>query len=175
MQWLCMKLSLVIAIGGAAMMVAGCVTSPQPVVLDPVGPAPSLAAKPTGASGMLSVYSAYQASADFNNRDPYRREYSDYRILRADGTLVQQVHNTSGSILQRPAQVPLPAGNYRVVAQANSYGEVTVPVVIAGGRDTLVHLEGGYAWPNPHAFNEANSVRLPDGEVVGWRDSTVMK
>lgn len=170
-----MKLNLLIAIGGAVIGLAGCAMSPHAVVLDTVGPAPATAPNPADAKGLLTVYSAYQATADFNNRDPYRREYSDYRILRPDGSLEQRVHNNSGSILQRPAQVSLPAGNYRVVAEANGYAEVTVPVVVAGGRETVVHLEGGFHWPNQRAFNETNSVRLPDGEVVGWRDTTAAR
>jgi hypothetical protein len=166
-----MKLKLLIAIGGAALGLAGCAMSPHAVVLDTVGPAPEASPSTADANGVLSVYSAYQASADFNVRDPYRHEYSDYKILRADGTLVQQVHNSSGSILQRPAQVTLPAGKYQVVASANGYGQVTVPVVIVGGRQTLVHLEGGFHWPDQRAFNQNNSVRLPDGDVVGWRET----
>ena len=169
-----MKVNLLFAIG-AAIVLAGCAESPNRVVLDPVGPEPGTTPKPNAANGTLTVYSAYQASADFNSRDPHRREYSDYRILRPDGTLEREVHNTSGSILQRPQQVTLPAGNYRVAAWANGYGLVTVPVVIAGGQDTFVHLEGGFRWPNQDLFNQTNSVRLPDGEVVGWRDATAMK
>ena len=63
----------------------------------------------------------------------------------------------------------LPAGKYRVAASSNGYGTVIVPVVIANNRMTVLHLEGGYSWPNETAFNEANSVRLPDGEIVGRR------
>jgi hypothetical protein len=170
-----MKLNRIIIITGAGLLLAGCVTPPKSLVLDTVGPAPSAAKNTDEANGNLTVYTAYQASADFNSRDPYRREYTDYKILRPDGTIEKQVHNSSGSILQRPQQVALPSGNYRVVAQANSYGEVIVPVMIAGGQDTLVHLEGGFWWPNQHVFNETNAVRLPDGEVVGWKSMTAAK
>jgi hypothetical protein len=169
-----MNAKLLFAIG-AVIVSAGCATNPKSVVLDPVGPAPAATANPSEVNGTLTVYSAFQTSADFNQRDPYRREYSDYKILRPDGSLLQQVHNSSGSILQRPQALTLPAGVYRVVAQANSYGEVVVPVVIVGGQSTTVHLEGGFRWPNQGEFNQANAVQLPDGEVVGWRSTTAVK
>ena len=157
---------------GAAMILAGCATTRNSMVLDTVGPAPGASAAQGESNGTLTVYSAYQASPDFNSRDPYRREYTDYKIFRTDHTLERDVHNTSGSILQRPQQVALAPGNYIVAAQANSYGDVTVPVVIVAGQNTIVHLEGGFPWPNPRAFNNANSVRLPDGEIVGWKYAT---
>lgn len=91
-------------------------------------------------SGTLVVYSAYQATPDFNQRDPYRPAYSDYKILAADGKLWRRVHNDSGTILQDPAQVELPAGTYQVVARKNGGGWVTLPVTIEAGRNTVVRL-----------------------------------
>ena len=61
----------------------------------------------------------------------------------------------------------LPAGQYRITARANGYGYVTVPVVIAANRNTIVHLETDS--PNSAAFNQTNAVRLPGGEIVGWK------
>jgi hypothetical protein len=107
-------------------------------------------------------------NADFNTQDRYRQEYSDYRIYSADGQLRQRVHNDTGTALGSPVTVRLPPGQYRVVARANGYGTVTVPVVIATGGTTVIHLEGGN-WPDKAAFNETNAVRLPDGRIVGWR------
>ena len=139
------------------------------MVLDPVGPAPVQSLAGNSTKGALLVYSAYEVNADFNARDPRRPEYSDYRIYTADGNLQSRVHNGSGTILQRPQRVELPAGTYRVAAQANGYGLVTVPVVIEAGRDTVLHLEGGASWPAHSGFNRTNAVRLPDGEIVGWK------
>jgi hypothetical protein len=134
-----------------------------------VGPVPAQTAAVNPHDGTLMVYSAYDVNADFNSRDPYRPEYSDYKIYTANGNLLQRVHNDSGTILQDPASVRLPAGKYRVVARANGYGYVTVPVLIEAQQTTLLHLEGDSAWPDKSEFNQTNAVRLPDGRIVGWR------
>ncbi len=120
-------------------------------------------------NGTLVVYSAYEVNADFNARDPYRPEYSDYNIFSSDGGVIRRVHNNSGTNLQNPLPVSLPKGEYRVVALANGYGLVTVPVIIEPNQNTVIHLEGGDHWPNESAFNQTNAVRLPDGQIVGWK------
>ena len=125
----------------------------------------------SAANGDLVVYSAHEANADFNRRDPYRQEFSDYQILTPAGEFLQQVHNDSGTILPRPQGVELPSGSYRVVAQANGYGTVTVPVTIEAGRDTILHLEGDVKWLNQFGLNQTNAVCLPHGEIVGWKSS----
>ena len=61
----------------------------------------------------------------------------------------------------------LAPGKYRVVAHANGYGTVTVPVVIDATHVTTVHLNGGSS--DETADNQNDTVRLPDGNVVGWR------
>jgi hypothetical protein len=60
-------------------------------------------------------------------------------------------------------------GPYRVAARANGYGEVIVPVVIRANQVTTVHLEGSPAWPNGRELTKSDPVRLPDGEMAGWR------
>jgi hypothetical protein len=170
-----MKYKPLFAVGGLAILLAGCATSPNGMVLQSVGPAPTSIANPAAPDGSLLVFSAYEVNADFSSRDPHRPEYSDYKILTADGQLQQVVHNNSGTILQRPKQVALPAGNYRVVAEANGYGFVTIPVLVAPGETTIVHLQGGVAWPDNPAFGQSNAVRLPDGEIVGWKSPVAMK
>jgi hypothetical protein len=156
---------------GTGILLAGCV-GPKGLVLEPVGPNPATTASANAAIGTLVVYSAQEASADFNMRDTRRPEYSSYQIYNRDGSLRETVDNTSDSILQRPRRVELPPGTYRISAVANGYGLVTVPVTIQPGCDTIVHLEGGYSWPGHPAFDRSNSVRLPDGEVVGWKSQT---
>ena len=54
-----------------------------------------------------------------------------------------------------------------MVARANGYGTVTVAVVVAANRVTTVHLEGGSS--DETADNQNDTVRLPDGNMVGWR------
>ncbi|MCX6923340.1 MAG: hypothetical protein NT154_09055, partial [Verrucomicrobia bacterium] len=63
-------------------------------------------------------------------------------------------------------------GAYRVAARANGYGEVIVPVVIRDNQVTRVHLEGSPAWPNGWELANSNPVRLPGGEIAGWRAKT---
>jgi hypothetical protein len=170
-----MKANITLVVGGICILLAGCATSNHGMVLDGVGPDPAAPANRQTALGSLLVYSAYEVNADFNSRDTHRPLYSDYRIIDADGQLRQLVHNNSGTMLQRPEVVELPAGSYHVIAQANGYGFVIVPVAIVGGQTTVVHLQGGVPWPDHPAFTDANSVRLPDGEIVGWKSVMAMK
>ena len=164
-----MKTFLKFNIIAAGLLLAGCATGKSGIALDVVGPIPAQPAAVSLTNGTLVVYSAYEVNADFNSRDPYRPEYSDYRIFTSDGKLLQRVHNNSGTILQDPVPVELPAGKYRVIARANGYGYVTIPVIVDAQQSTVLHLEGGGSWPDEPVFNQTNAVRLPDGQVVGWR------
>ena len=151
------------------MLLSGCAIGGSGQALEPVGAAPIQPLGAESATGTLVVYSAFEVNADFNRRDPYHREYSDYRIFSTNGNLLQRVHNDSGLNVGSPAQVKLPAGSYLVSARANGYGVVTVPVVTASNRLTTLHLEGSGSWPDKSAPGQTNTVRLPDGQVVGWR------
>jgi len=166
-----MKIHFTLTLIMAGALLSGCATGQNEVVLDTVGPPLSQRAATSSTKGMLVVYSAYEVNADFNSRDPDRPEYSDYRIFTLDGKLLQRVHNNSGTILQDPVSVELPPGKYHVIARANGYGYVTVPVIIAARQNTILHLEGGGSWPDESAFDQTNAVRLPDGQIVGWRNS----
>lgn len=139
------------------------------MTLAPVGPAPVNVDAVKTADGTLVVYSACQTNADCSTLDPDQPVYSDYEIYTAAGKLLQQVHNRWGGMLQDAAPVALPAGRYRVVARTNGYGVVTVPVVIGAGQRTVLHLEGGAGWPDRPAATAADTVRLPDGQIVGWK------
>ena len=155
------------------LLLAGCSTAPTAngLMLDAVGPAqsPPPTTRATDTTGSLVVYSAYRRNADFNARDPYRPEYSDYEIFSSEGAFQQRIHNNSDTILQSVVPVALPAGQYKVKVRANGYGYVIVPVVIVPGQTTTLHLEGDGNWPNPSIFNQTNAVRLPDGIIVGWK------
>lgn len=156
----------------ASVLLTGCATSKgSKLVLDTVGPPISqrTTMSSTSTNGTLLVYSAFRRNADFNSRDPYRQEYSDYEISTTDGKLLQCVHNNSGTILQEAVPVVLPVGKYQVKARANGYGFVTVPVIIAAQQSTVLHLEGGGFWPDESVFNQTNAVRLPDGLIIGWK------
>jgi hypothetical protein len=150
-----------------AALVAGCVSPQRGLVLDPIGPPDSPLAT-AGSNGTLVVFSAFDSHADFNDL-PYLRHYTDYKITKPDGKLVRTVHNDGRNWLEGPARVQLPVGTYEVVARANGYGVVTVPVIIRANQVTTVHLEGSPAWQNRSQMSQSNPVRLPGGEIAGWR------
>jgi hypothetical protein len=153
----------------AALPLVGCASNGHGLVLASVGP-PDL--RPgTGPDGSLVVFSAYDQNAHLNSL-PYRRVHSDYTILTANGKLLRTVHNDNGTTVESPKEVLLPVGRYQVVARANGYGAVTVPVVICSNQTTTVHLEGGNPWGTKAPSVQANLVRLPNGEIVGWRVGT---
>ncbi|HUA39911.1 MAG TPA: hypothetical protein VMA35_16065 [Candidatus Sulfopaludibacter sp.] len=164
-----MKVIAAPLIAAFVIFLAGCATGSCGLALDTVGPMPAQTAMVNPTNGTLVVYSAFAMNADFNSRDPYRPEYSDYKIFTTNGELLRQVHNDSGTVLQDPATVELPTGGYRVVARANGYGRLMIPIIIEAKRTTVLHLEGGGAWPDKSVFNQTNAVRLPDGRIVGWR------
>ena len=153
----------------AAALVAGCVSQQHGLVLDPIGP-PGPPSARAGSIGTLVVFSAPDPHADFNDL-PYLRRYTDYKITHEDGKLVQTVRNDSGAPMEGPRRVQLPVGAYSVVARANGYGIVTVPVIIRSDQITMVHLEGGPSWQNRSPLKDSNPVRLPNGEIAGWRAS----
>jgi hypothetical protein len=70
------------------------------------------------------------------------------------------------------ALVKIPEGRYRVGAESESYGVVTVPVLIEAGKTTEVHLESRWKIPTGTATNQV--VFLPNGDPVGWRSSTAV-
>jgi hypothetical protein len=144
---------------------AGCVSKPNGLVLDTVGPSePSQS--PAGDNGSLVVYSAFDPVPHFDSLT-YRSFYTDYEVFSEQGQLLQTVHNDGGTALEGPRPVSLPPGRYRVVARANGFRKVTVPVVIAAHHITTVHLEGGAAWGSRAQGGSSSLVRLPDGQVVG--------
>ncbi len=154
----------------AVAFLSGCATGKNGPELETVGPSPDQPLAADSTNGTLVVYSAYDVNADFASRDRRSPIYSDYKIFAADGSLLKKVHNNSGTILQNPVAVELSPGDYRVEAHANGYaGYVAVPVEIASGQITVLHLEGDGFWPNPAVFNQTNAVRLPDGVIVGWK------
>lgn len=164
-----MKLLVPTGILAAAACLSGCASHRPGLVLDPVGP-PPLTAAGAGSSGTLWVFSAFEQGTDFNSLS-YRRHYTDYKILSVGSKLLQTVQNDNGTLMEAPRRVQLPVGRYAVVARANGYGEVTVPVVIRPNQVTTVHLEGSPSWPNSQDLARSNPVRLPDGEIAGWRAS----
>ncbi|HSU52759.1 MAG TPA: hypothetical protein VLT36_01725 [Candidatus Dormibacteraeota bacterium] len=86
------------------------------------------------------VFTARDPHAHFNG-SPYHQYYSDYKVCDEQGNLLQTIHNDSGTYVDGPAEVKLPAGKYRVLARASGSREVAVPVIIASHQVTTVHLD----------------------------------
>ncbi len=161
---------LKICLLASLLLLAGCASNSR-LLLDKVGPTPDAWPLP-GHMGSLLVFSARTASPE-SGTSRYRDRYSDYKVLSADGNaLVQEVRNDEGKLLGGPTRVSLPPGSYRVLARANGYGLVIVPVLIEANRTTVVHLEGSFWWPRNSGIFESTPVRLPSGEIVGWPAST---
>lgn len=159
----------------SALLFSGCASHKTLIVSSPVGPPPQTTPT-TGRTGTLVVYSARDPKSDILDL-PYLCPHSDYAIYSSTGLLVQKVHNSTDAIIERPANVSLPEGSYRVEARANGRQKVIIPVVIQAGRLTAVHLEPGTSVQNDVALLQSNPVRLPTGEIVGWRakDETTSK
>ena len=154
----------VLAVG----LLAGCAGTRHALALGAIGPAPAITSG-EGAEGSLQVFSAFDPTPDLQ-RTPYRRRHTAYRILAGkDHHLVREVANDNGTSAGGPQRVDLPVGEYTVIARANSYGTVTVPVIIRPRQLTTVHLEGGVWWPKGLAIEDSDPVRLPGGEIAGWR------
>jgi hypothetical protein len=148
-------------------LLSGCVSQVPELVLAPIGPPPGQPAV-AAATGWLQVFSAFDPTPPPSTSSPYRRWYTDYKIVAPDGHLVQTVHNDTGLLLEGPLKVPLLPGNYVVLARANGYGPVTAPVLIRPGQLTTIHLEGDPAWPQKALLSQSSPVRLPDGQIAGW-------
>lgn len=155
--------SINLVLGTAIIWVlTGCSTTP--VVLDPVGPPPPGATAPLH-QGYLKVFTTTEARKD--GEDTYY-PHSGYHIYTASGVRWKYVPNRIDVTDESPMVVVIPVGNYKVVARADGYGRITVPIVINGGMLTEVNLE---TWNRrkTSVSNEAAVVQLPNGYAVGWR------
>jgi hypothetical protein len=140
---------------------AGCATRAPLVVQQPVGPAPSLPARGTGD---LVVYSATYTPTVEEGEYPV---HTNYTIATRDDKVIKHVSNRAGPFQAYPATVALPSGEYHVRAQYDRGGFVVVPIVILPGKTTIVNLNGGELPLASHTAKD--TVRLPDGHMVGWR------
>ena len=116
--------------------------------------------------GYLKVFTATE---DHNDGDTHYFPHTSYTIYSDDGkTVVKKVPNAIGVHDEDPSLVQLSAGTYVVRAKAENSGMVKIAVIIKPGQLTKVNLEhdGKYRIP---PGNTADLVRLPNGQVVGWR------
>lgn len=103
-------------------------------VLPPVGPEQL----ERSYAGYLSVYSATE---EFNDGGTMYYPHSDYRLYTNDKHFIKMIHNSISGNDESPQRVILPSGQYIVHALSEIDGPVEVPVTIATGRTTIVHLE----------------------------------
>jgi hypothetical protein len=150
-----------------ALFLTGCAsTGPTATtVSDPIGPRPLGLARDY--VGFLEVCSATEEHADGDNT--YRYPHTDYQIFTSDGQLFKQVRNAITLSDESPERVTLPKGRYVVAAQSETSGLVNVPVVIETGKTTVLHLERQKDWKPELASRESDLVRLPNGQVIGYR------
>jgi hypothetical protein len=148
----------------AALLLAGCSLNKSMLVLDPVGPPPAAVGQ-TNLPGTLIVYSAFSPHGSPGIDRPV---YTSYQLLQ-EGQPPRRMKNDPMNALGGPLPATLQPGTYTVVAKANGFGKVKVPVTIRGGQTTVVHLEQGGSWPNREEIIKTGASCLPDGRVVGWR------
>ncbi len=133
-----MKINIPLIFGTALTTLAGCTSTS--VTLAPVGP-DALAQHQTGTDGQLEVYSAWVGRSEGNN--PSWEQHSSYKLFDSQGKKLERVENSVGRYERRPRTLDLPPGKYIVEAQAAGGQPVTVPVIIATGKMTAVHLDSG--------------------------------
>lgn len=152
------KTRISIIIGSVVILAAGCASQPH-LTTSSVGPVPFDREDSYG-KGDLKVFTVTEAQQVGDST--YYYPHTDYDILSDTNQKLQNVPNHLGPMDQNPTLVTLPAGKYRV-----RYRGVTVPVSIAAGRTTVVHLDGD--WHPPTNVSHDQVVYLPDGEAVGWQ------
>jgi hypothetical protein len=165
-----MKIKHILFVGTAIFpFMTGCISNPMS--LAPVGPDATSRAVP-GTKGYLQVFSATEKSPPIASDDPtYFNLHTGYDINDPAGKSVEFVLNHASNMDEWPDEVKLTAGNYNIVAKSACCGLVTVPVVIQQGKTTIVHLDRNWWPPSKTVTNQL--VFLPDGEAVGWSNSTV--
>jgi hypothetical protein len=180
-----MKYANIFAAAGALVCLVGCASAPRVVVDEPLGPSPTGVAQGTG-EGSMVIYSArtpadvdvyteeWRWNNDFGkNAFLYEPAHSDYTIYTPNGEVFKHVRNARDQNDDTPTVVKLPAGSYKVEAEAVNCDanrvKVLMAVVIKPGQPTLAHLEGD--WNPMGQFKDTEVAKLPCGRVIGWRAS----
>jgi hypothetical protein len=178
-----MKYLSAVSLAGAMLWLTGCASVSNLVVVEPVGPGPTEDSHGTG-EGSLVIYSA-RASADVDintaewrwdndfgkNEFLYEPAHSDYTIYAQNGEVFKRVRNARNANDDTPTVVALPAGSYKVEAEAVNCDtdrvRVLMTVMIELGQTTLANLEGG--WSPMGQYQETQVAKLPCGRIIGWR------
>ncbi len=150
---------------GILPMVASCAASRDSVVIGPVGPQPSIA-DDLAPKGYLKVYTATE---DHDDGHVHYFPHTSYTIYSEDGkTVVKKVANAISIHDEDPSLVQVPAAKYVVLAKAENCGMVRIAFIITPGQLTKIDLQYDWKHRTPSG-TAADWVRLPNGQVVGWR------
>jgi hypothetical protein len=150
------------------LLLPACSSPPRQAVLQPVGPAPQ-ASVPADGEGYLVVYSAWSHFVDPGSTGHHSRY-----ILSSDaGAVSREIINHVDRFDEGPIKLPLAPGSYHVSAHSAHFGRVSVPIVVKERQTTVVYLDG---LSHPTAAGaQTNTVRLPDGEIIGWSATVANK
>jgi hypothetical protein len=160
----------ILGVGVAVLLgLTACVTNKIVPLAETVGP--KEAAGGFASKGMLMVYSETE---DVNSGNIMYHPHTGYGIFTPEGKRVRSVVNRVGSTDQEPMTVVLPAGQYLVKARAAGFGLVSIPIVVYGGKRTMLHLERE-GMPDASELSSNAVVRLPGGPPIGWRAKDVPK
>jgi hypothetical protein len=132
----------------------------------PTSAVAAAAACPSAGRGSLIVYSATYPQTLEQSEYP---AHTNYTIATAGDQVLKHVANNTGSFGAYPATVELACGAYHVRAQYAHGGFVVVPITIQADKTTVVDLDVSGELLPPFAGEAKEPIRLPDGEVVGWR------
>jgi hypothetical protein len=149
-----------LAVAGTFTLI-GCASPRALTLAQPVGPGNS----GTGRMGALQVFTATETHLDGDNT--YYYPHSSYLVYNRQGQKVKFVPNHVGTMDEESTVVLLPPGSYVVLADAEGYGRVRIPVVLKPNRTTVLHLERG--WKPPANAKPSELARMPDGQAIGWR------
>jgi hypothetical protein len=147
----------------------GCAGGPSTTVAllsaSEAGPAP---ASSDGMQGYLKVYTATEQYCNSDGGFMYY-PHTGYSVLNKDGARFKSVDNRMSGTDETPEKVALPVGAYFVQAQSELAGGVKFPVVIRGGRTTVVLLEQGKTSdPDAQKAGASHPIQDPQGKVIGW-------
>jgi len=159
-----MRVMNYLVLAGVVVSLSACAFRHGPLVLRTIGPAPLEVPVP-GTDGYLVVYSAWDVNSNFDR-------HTSYIVASDDGKQDQPIQNQANIFDQRPAQVGLPPGTYRVIVSSENFGRLSVPVLIRKGETTVVYLDSN-TQPAAAKSGDTNLVRLPDGSVMGWATNAI--
>jgi hypothetical protein len=145
----------------ATIALVGCASPQQLTVTEPLGPGKL----DEGTTGAVRVYTATETHADGDQT--YYYPHTGYLVYNQEGKKVMFVPNHVGTMDEAPMTAYLPPGSYTIVAQAEGYGRVRIPLVVKSHRTTVIHLDRD--WSPPKNAQTSELVRLPDGHPIGWR------